>query len=54
MADDGMATCLCCGQKWMVMPGDLESSLAPECQERSRKQRLAAEKARRKALKAGR
>lgn len=49
------AVCQCgCAQTWLVMPGDLESSLAPVCQERERKRRLAAERERRKALKVGR
>jgi hypothetical protein len=45
------ATCQCgCGQQWLIMPGDLGSSISPACQERERKRRLAVEKARRKAL----
>jgi hypothetical protein len=47
----GEAVCQCgCGQSWMVMPGDLESSLSPDCQERERKRRLKAERDRRRAL----
>jgi hypothetical protein len=46
-----IATCQCgCGQDWMVMPSDLESSFAPECQERERKRRVKAEREQRKAL----
>lgn len=44
------AVCLACSQEWIVMPGDLDSSLDPDCQEKARKARIAAEKAKRKAL----
>lgn len=49
------AVCQCgCYQSWLVMPGEVATSLAPECQMRERRRRLAAERERRKALKEGR
>lgn len=46
------ATCQCgCAQTWLVMPGDLSGSISPACQERLRRERLAASREKSRAIK---